>query len=107
MNKDISRFTEHDQMVEIPNGEIELRDDRTKQKWFVNIKPFLLSKFPVTQNFYFDVIKENPSTVKGDKHPVETVSWKDAVIFCNELSIKTGLYPCYSMTEKEEEIAFD
>lgn len=28
------------QMVEIPKGRIELRDDRTKEKWAVEIEPF-------------------------------------------------------------------
>ena len=28
------------QMVEIPKGRIELRDDRTKEKWLVEIKHF-------------------------------------------------------------------
>ena len=29
-------------MVEIPHGKIELRDDRTKQNWTVEINPFLV-----------------------------------------------------------------
>lgn len=97
----------NDQMVEIPEGEIELRDDRTKQKWTVRVNPFLLGKFPVTQELYFDITKEEPSTIKGNKYPVETITWKDAVIFCNKLSIQTGLNPCYAVTDENEEITFD
>lgn len=92
-------------MVEIPNGQIELRDDRTKQKWTVTINSFFLAKFPVTQDLYFNVTNESPSTIKGESRPVETVSWKDAVIFCNKLSIQTGLPPFYKI--QEEEITFD
>jgi formylglycine-generating enzyme required for sulfatase activity len=95
------------QMVNIPRGEIEMRDDRTKQKWTVEINPFLLGKFPVTQELYFAVTNEVPSTKKGSKHPVETVTWKEAVFFCNKLSIQMGLNPCYSQVEDTEEIAFD
>ncbi len=95
------------QMVEIASGKIELRDDRTKQKWTVEIYPFLLAKFPVTQELYFDVIKEAPSTFKNKKHPVETVTWKEAVNFCNKLSIQLGLSPCYAIVEDREEILFD
>jgi formylglycine-generating enzyme required for sulfatase activity len=95
------------QMVEIPSGEIELRDDRTKQKWTVKINPFLLEKFPVTQDLYFEITKEEPSTIKGKGHPVETVTWKEAVSFCNKLSIQSGLNPYYDMKEGKEEIAFD
>lgn len=96
-----------DHMVKIPSGIIELRDDRTKQKWPVTIEPFLLAKFPVTQDLYYEVIKENPSTFQGDRKPVETVTWKEAIIFCNVLSVKSGLKPCYLLSESKEEIVFD
>lgn len=92
------------QMVEIPKGTIELRDDRTKQKWTVNVEAFLLAKFAVTQDLYFEITAQSPSTYKGDKRPVEMVSWKDAVVFCNSLSIKLGLQPCYIFLEGSEEI---
>jgi formylglycine-generating enzyme required for sulfatase activity len=95
------------QMVEIPEGIIELRDDRTKQKWTVEIKSFMISKFPITQNFYFEIMKDDPSSFKGHNHPVETVTWKEAVIFCNTLSVKENLKPCYSIKEAGEEITFD
>jgi formylglycine-generating enzyme required for sulfatase activity len=95
------------QMIEIPSGIVELRDDRTKQQWTVPIPSFLLAKFPVTQDFYFEVTQENPSTIKGERHPVETVTWKEAVIFCNKLSIQTGLNPCYEIKADGEEISFD
>lgn len=105
--KTIDISTLDSQMVEIPNGQIELRDDRTKEKRTVEIKPILLAKFPVTQELYFSITNENPSTIKGKGHPIETVTWKDAVIFCNKLSIQTGLNPCYGIEEDSEEILFD
>lgn len=107
MNTDILNSALNDQMVEIPGGKIELRDDRTKEKWSVNIKPFLLAKFPVTQDIYFEIIKETPSTFTGNRLPVETVSWKEAVIFCNLLSVKWGLNTCYSLNGDKEEIIFN
>lgn len=94
-------------MVEIPSGKVELRDDRTKQTWTVEINSFLLAKFPITQEFYFEVTKEAPSTIKGEIHPVETVTWKDAICFCNKISVQTGLNPCYSIQLESEEITFD
>lgn len=111
MNKDIINIFDiskiNDQMVEIPSGIIELRDDRTKQKWIVEIESFLLDKFLVTQDFYYEITKELPSTFKGNIRPVETVSWKDAVIFCNTLSTIAILKPCYLLNIDSEEIAFD
>ncbi|WP_046676455.1 hypothetical protein, partial [Sphingobacterium sp. Ag1] len=68
-------------MIEIPKGEIELRDDRTKQKWTVDVEAFLLSKFAVAQELYFNITGEATSTFNGAKRPVETVTWKEAVIF--------------------------
>lgn len=97
----------NDQMVEIPSGKIELRDDRTKQKWTVQINPFLLGKFPVTQDLYLAITNEAPSTIKGNKYPVETVTWREAVIFCNSLSDKMGLNSCYQIQEDNETITFD
>lgn len=96
-----------DKMVEIPKGTIELRDDRTKEKWTVEIESFLLFKFPVTQDFYFEITDENPSTFKGDLRPVETVTFKDAVIFCNKISVQNGLTPCYLIQDESEEIFFE
>lgn len=92
-------------MVEIPSGKIEMRDDRKKLQWEVEIAPFLLAKFPVTQELYFEVTKESPSTFKGNKLPVETVTWKEAILFCNLLSDKEELTPCYSIDN--ELVAFD
>ena len=92
-------------MIELPAGSIVLRDDRTKQQWTVDLPAFLLAKFPVTQAFYFEIMKELPGTFTGENLPVETVSWKDAVVFCNALSKKEGLESCYSFAD--EEITFD
>lgn len=89
-------------LVEIPSGKIELRDDRTKQKWTVEITAFLLAPFPVTQQQYLAVTNESPSAFKGNTLPVETVSWKDAITFCNLLSAKAGLKPCYLINSAED-----
>lgn len=97
----------NDQMVEIPSGEIELKDDRTKQKWTVVLNSFLLSKFLVTQELYFEVTEKLPSAFKGNRRPVETVSWKDAVLFCNLLSSKLGLSSYYKFDKDGEYILFN
>ena len=72
-------------MIAIPGGAIELRDDRLKTTWTVQLEPFLMAKYPVTQEFYFEITKALPSTLAGERKPVETVTWKDAVDFFNLL----------------------
>ena len=93
-------------MVEIPSGKIEMRDDRTKQKWVVEIEAFLLCKFLVTQKLYFQVLNESPSTFTGENLPVETISWKEAVTFCNSLSAINRLNTCYIFDNENDEIIF-
>src|SRR5690554_1155513 len=79
-----------DLMVPLPGGEIRMRDDRLKKEWNVQLKPFLMAKYPVTQDIYSEVVCANPSTFRGNRNPVETVSWREAIIFCNELSLQEG-----------------
>ncbi|WP_233509514.1 formylglycine-generating enzyme family protein [Pedobacter chinensis] len=94
-------------MVEIPAGAIMMRDDRIKSSWTVQIFPFLLSKHLVTQELFYRITNTNPSTFKGTNLPVETVSWRDAVLFCNTLSTNLKLKPCYSFDLKTDDLIFD
>lgn len=60
--------------------------------------PFYMSEYPVTQAQYQAVVGTNPSTAgSGSSNPVDSVSWYDALVFCNELSIAEGLTPVYSI----------
>ncbi|MBN1461461.1 MAG: SUMF1/EgtB/PvdO family nonheme iron enzyme [Armatimonadetes bacterium] len=59
-------------------------------------KAFQMAAHEVTQEQYELVMGRNPSHFKGANRPVERVSWLDAVEFCNRLSQKEGLTPCYS-----------
>lgn len=60
-------------------------------------KDFYLMENEVTQALYERVMGENPSGFKGSNRPVETVSWYDAVEFCNKLSQIEGLDQCYTI----------
>ncbi|MPR34659.1 formylglycine-generating enzyme family protein [Salmonirosea aquatica] len=50
---------------------------------------FYAGKYPVTQQLYEKVMKENPSHFKGKHRPVEQVSWDKANEFLETLNEKT------------------
>ncbi len=60
---------------------------------------FKIGMFEVTQAQYEEVMGSNPSGfLEGEdapNRPVEMVSWFDAILFCNTLSIEEGLTPYY------------
>jgi formylglycine-generating enzyme required for sulfatase activity/uncharacterized protein YjdB len=73
---------------------------------------FYMSKYLVTQQNYQDVmalaggVNSNPSAgtsstlTAGEvqvNRPVDSVSWYDALVFCNTLSVLEGLSPAYSI----------
>ena len=60
-------------------------------------KPFRMAKSEVTQGQWKAVMGSNPSrfTQCGDRCPVESVTWFEAIDFCNRLSKKQGLSVCY------------
>ena len=63
----------------------------------VKVGNFEIQKTEVTQPLYYAVAETNPSNFAGPNLPVERVSWYDAIIFCNKLSERTKLTPCYSV----------
>jgi formylglycine-generating enzyme required for sulfatase activity len=105
MNQNINQV--YDKMVKIPEGEIVLRDDRINHKWKVELQPFLLSPYPVTQDLYYSVTKKSPFSFKGDQKPAENISWNDAIHFCNQLSQKTGLNEYYSISSDAKNVAIN
>ena len=65
-------------------------------------KSFWMGKYPCTQELYNAVMGINPSKFKGSIRPVESVSWCDAVLFCNRLSELEGLVPAYVLPQPFE-----
>jgi formylglycine-generating enzyme required for sulfatase activity len=82
-------------MIMIPTGIVALRDDRTQRRWDVELQSYKIGAAPVTQALYAAVTGSSlPSQVDAGC-PVESVSWLDAVAFCNQLSRKLGLSAAY------------
>ncbi|MFE9320580.1 formylglycine-generating enzyme family protein [Nocardia sp. NPDC052278] len=82
-------------MVALPAGRVTLSDRRTQRSWAVEVAEFRLAAFPITQSQYEQITGEVPSAARGDRLPVEGVSWFDAIRFCNGLSSAAGLPPVY------------
>lgn len=86
------------EMVEIPGGQFLMGSPLTEKErnpnegpqHLMTVKPFFMGKFTVTQEQYQAVMEINPSSFQGAKRPVEQVSWNDAVIFCQKLSLITS-----------------
>ncbi|RZS34243.1 formylglycine-generating enzyme required for sulfatase activity [Herbihabitans rhizosphaerae] len=94
-------------LINVPPGTVTLSDRRTRHTWPVEIAPFQLTATPVTQEHYAQITGKRPSEAHGDQLPVETVSWWDAVRFCDALSISEGLTPAYHPHEDDESIEWD
>jgi len=90
-----------------PTPEANRSSDETQHS--VTLSSFKMGKYQVTQEQYQAVMGSNPSDFKSavtgesgtpGKLPVEKVSWYDALVFCNKLSIAEGLDPVYSISGK-------
>lgn len=79
-------------------------------------RPFYLGVYEVTQEQYRKVTGNNPSwftSMGGGKDkvagqdttrfPVESVTWFDAVSFCNQLSARDGFEPYYKIADERRE----
>jgi len=94
-------------MVSIPEGEFimgapskeKYSSDRERPQHKVKVTEFFLGEYPITQSQWSKVAKlpkinlkleSSPSHFKGEKHPVESVSWLEAIEFCDRLSAHTG-----------------
>ncbi len=96
-----------DAMIAVPAGRVTLSDRRTRRRWSVELAPYHLAAFPVTQARYAQVTGERPGAARGDRLPVESVSWWDAVRFCNAMSQHEGLAPAYDIRAGSEDVEWD
>ncbi|MBL1177539.1 SUMF1/EgtB/PvdO family nonheme iron enzyme [Pantanalinema sp. GBBB05] len=107
------------EMVVIPGGEYLMGSSERKPSsnelptHLVTVKPFLMSKYPITKAQWKAVsnlpqicqkLRKLPTRSGGANHPVIQVSWYEAIEFCNRLSKKTS-YTYRLPTEAEWEYA--
>jgi formylglycine-generating enzyme required for sulfatase activity len=95
-----------------PENEAERVDDEGPQRW-VDVEPFFMGKYPVTQAQWRAVaqlpqiqreLEQEPAYFKGDDRPVEQVSWLETQEFCARVSALAGRI-CRLPTEAEWEYA--
>ena len=65
----------------------------------VTLASFYMAKFEVTQKEWREITGKNPSNFTGDKLPVESITWLEAIEFCNALSKRDGRTPVYTITD--------
>jgi len=58
----------------------------------------IVSKFEISQRVFSQVMGFNPSMIKDNRLPVDSIEWSVAVDFCNKLSELYGLTPVYKFT---------
>ena len=97
------------ELVKIPEGDFMMGSPEAEegrwsdgQEWPqhpVHVPGFWMGRYPVTQSEWRIVagfqkieqdLKSEPSNFKGERHPVEQVSWYEAKEFCSRLSQNTG-----------------
>ena len=90
----IDKVLELDNMVFVRGGKYK-PSFADEEKEVCNLE---VCKYPTTQEMWLEVEETNPSYFKGDKRPVEQVSWWDAIYYCNKMSKKYNLEPVYNIT---------
>ena len=95
-----------------PESEDWRGNDETQHR--VTVAPFYMAKFEVTQKEWREVTGKNPSSfastgskAASDKQPIESVTWLEAVEFCNALSKRDGREPCYTVSDGGNTVAWN
>ncbi len=97
-------------MAYIPGGSFQMGDtfyevgNDALPLHSVYISPFFMDKYEVSREVWLDVFSwaagngytfTYSGSFDGPNHPVQTISWYDAVKWCNARSEKAGLTPVY------------
>ena len=100
--------------VKVEGGSCTLNDKE------VTLSSFWISPYEVTQEEFESLMAGNTNGINAnpsnffyypaagevqERRPVECVSWYDAIVYCNLLSIKEGLTPCYTIKSSTDPAA--
>lgn len=75
---------------------VVLADRGSGREWTVTVPPFELAATATTRGQWAAVSGGTPSPTAA-RLPVVEVSWREAVTFCNRLSVRAGLTPVYDV----------
>ena len=87
-------------MVFINGGSFEYHERHENTPVYYKVSSFSMNKYEVTQEEWLAVMDNNPSTFKGNKRPVESVTYNDCILFIQKLNLLTGLN--YRLPTNEE-----
>jgi formylglycine-generating enzyme len=79
------------------NQNVDAEADEKPRHRVTLTQGLIVGETQVTQDLFESISGHNPSQYKQLKHPVERISWLDAVRWCNQLSEHQGLKPAYSI----------
>jgi formylglycine-generating enzyme required for sulfatase activity len=86
-----------------PPGEPCRGTDET-QRTVTLTHSFQIQNVEVTQQQFSAVMGYQPFSSCGGYCPVVTLSWHEAAAYCNKLSVKAGVSPCYACAGKDEKV---
>lgn len=85
-------------MAKVPAGSVTLHDARRKLQRTVELEPFEIGAYPVTEEQFAEILgiaAEHP------RRPARDLSWLRAIRFCNAASEWEGLESAYSFNGEE------
>ena len=88
------------EMISVPGGSFQREANE------VSLSDFEIGQHEVTQELWTAVMGSNPSDFEGAKNPVESISWEEAIVFCNTLSLSMQLEPVYSLDSTDGSFVF-